>query len=177
MLLTAVRNGELLLDRKKGAEDFDDAFADDDEFPEPPADFEPEAHRMLVDAVAEIVSTRAAAPASDVALRLREREREIEYGLCPGDAGLIGEAVALGILLDLRYGPAQPDACAAVRWVAEQLGPEHGDRALGVADLLGHPGAPHWSTVQPPHDDEPLLPALVLLLAGVASTTPGVPAD
>ncbi|SHN47579.1 hypothetical protein [Cryptosporangium aurantiacum] len=174
-LLTAIRNGEFVVDDEDEDDEFDDwEFEDEDDLGHPPIDFEPVAQQILVEAVAEILSNRTAAPAIEIAQRLREQERYAEYDLCPGDSVMVGEMVALGILLDVRYGPARPDTRAAVRWVGDHLGAEHARRALGVADLLGHPDSPPWSTVRPgPSDDANLLPALVLLLAGAAATTPG----
>jgi len=181
MLLTAVRNGELVLDDPTGPDpdpdggsDWADADDWDDEYGEATRDFEPVAERVLLDAVEEILCTGSARPAADVARRLAEAEASAVLDLCPGDAPLIGEVVAVGILLGLRDGPGRPDATAAVRWVSHRLGAEAGRRALRVADLLGHPDAPPWATVRSPATgDEPLLAGLVLLLTGVAASVPG----
>ncbi|MFI5958140.1 hypothetical protein [Cryptosporangium sp. NPDC051539] len=138
-----------------------------DEFEGAPLDFEPAAQQVLLTALGAILSGRSARPAYDVDSRLLERERSSVFDLCPGDSVLVGEAVALGMALEFRQSPAPPDPVAAVRWVRDALGAEHGRRALRVARLIGHPEAPVWPQGSGP---EPLLPGLVLLLAGVAAT-------
>ena len=152
----------------------DDVWNDEHEdgyLPDGPYDFEPEASRIVLDTMDEILATGVARAAYDTDRRLAAYEHRHEFELCSGDGPLIGEIVAVSILLELRYA-ARPDPAAAVRWVSERFGAEHGRQALRVADLLGHSDAPPWSGVHPARDGaEPLLPALVLLLAGVAGIT------
>lgn len=158
--LVAMRHQELALTENDVDEELDG-----------PYDFDPEAHRILLDAIDEVLVTGVAQAAYDIDRRLAEHERRTKFDLCPGDGPLVGEMVAVSILLELRY-VARPHPTAAVRWVSDRLGAEHGRQALRVADLLGHPDAPPWSSIHPPQDGaEPLLPALMLLLAGVAATT------
>ncbi|TQS40329.1 hypothetical protein [Cryptosporangium phraense] len=136
-----------------------------------PVDFEPDAQHVLLTTLSAVLAGRSARPAYRIASRLLEREQQGSFDLAPGDSVLIGEAVAIGLVLEFRHSEKPPDPVAAVRWVRDQLGAEHGRRAQRVAGLLDHPDAPSWTEVQPPAEgEEPLLPALVLLLAGVAAT-------
>ncbi len=145
---------------------------------EPAPDFGWVARRILLDAVDEILLTGSAAPADDATRRLWVTERRAEFELSPGGATLTGEAVAASQLLALRSGWTPLDPAAVIGWVSDRLGAEHGRRALRVAGLLGHPEAPRWSSVRPPpHGGGPLLPALVLLLAGVAAVVNEASAD
>ncbi|GAA0231805.1 hypothetical protein [Cryptosporangium japonicum] len=128
--------------------------------------------RMLLDAVDEILRSGSAAPADEVSRRLSG------VGARPGEAAFAVESVAADQLLALRFGWAPLDPVAVVRWVSDRLGAEHGRRALGAAGLLGHPEAPRWSSVRPqPGGAGRLLPALVLLLAGVVALATEASAD
>ncbi|MFG1928450.1 hypothetical protein [Cryptosporangium sp. NPDC048952] len=148
-------------------DDWDEDEHDEDEDEEPPQDFEPEAHRTILAAIRRIVTTHTPQPAYDTVPHLTQRERDPRYNVCPGDGVLIAEMVAVSMLLDLRYN-VRADPAPAIHWITERLGAEHGRRALRVADLLDHPDAPPWQSIHPPQPgEEPLLPAMVLLLAGI----------